>query len=527
MSGIAWVGDYGCAEDGEWEIRYFTSGFDHTQQSPSSVPVSGPAARRKFVVPHAADDQGAEEKRAEDELAAYSKQLKERPIVCRVLEQLTRLSAGKLGMPSALQAYYEIVSGFAQCGEAQQRYLLTLPPAGLFQAALRHLHRFTTHSAIDLPRRHALPVLQLLVTLSKSPALSAEDKEIAHGPKFILPVLALCDGSSPELAALCKSILLGLCVTVDGSVSVMQLLCQRIRSPQIFFKHLKPYFQAYKMVLAIADDWAEKRVASGMDMLVDAVLSQQLFFRFQEHCIEYTLRLAKYVPRVMEYILNTEKGSGFLREIDAWCREWEAKPPAVEKHLMVRAKAAKEGKTVHYKPQRPNPPASYGAYAENWARREQRSMSSRLLKKMAPILEAAKDGVDPAQVRMEGGDCYDSDDDPYQLIGDCISVKWDKARYVGVLTSYDPDDHTHACHYTDGDIKHYPLGFCAMEKHNGGDFFFVDPPDPADIAGGQWKGLSAMPIKPPKGTIPGQQHGVKAASGAGVIGAALFEDELS
>merc|ERR1712196_366581 len=74
-----------------------------------------------------------------------------------------------------------------------------------------------------------------------------------------------------------------------------------------------------------------------MKIIFKTILSLRKYFRCMEYSIEYTLRLAKYIPQVTKIMVNTAEGKSFLIKIKEWC-ENNIDPPVKKRSSYRRSR---------------------------------------------------------------------------------------------------------------------------------------------------------------------------------------------
>merc|ERR1711939_1026918 len=117
------------------------------------------------------------------------------------------------------------------------------------------------------------------------------------------------------------------------------------------------------------------------------VLAQRRHFRCMEYSVEYTLRLAKYIPAVAKCMLTPE-GQTFLKKVATWCEENKETPPRENRYrrrMDADDGSDDDGEVYLYKPNAPVRSSrmqhiKMPANLENW------STTPTLLDKMAPLL---------------------------------------------------------------------------------------------------------------------------------------------
>ncbi|RHY27426.1 hypothetical protein DYB32_006786 [Aphanomyces invadans] len=196
---------------------------------------------------------------------------------------------------------------------------------------------------------------------------------------------------------------------------------------------LKPYFRTLRVLLSIGDSLCDERVDGGMTRLIAIMASQQKYFKATETTIDMLLRMAKRVSKVGTWLFEHQRSW-------SWVEKWLLTHRGVDGSLQTQ-------KTVLTKPRSTSGwrdvATSHPALVKN---------VEKSIVKFVPRLRAL------LAAPSFSDELYDSDDDPMQLVGHRVKVKWAKEKwYMGRVATYNPATREHAVFYDDGDKKSYKM----------------------------------------------------------------------
>jgi len=265
-----------------------------------------------------------------------------------------------------------------------------------------------------------------------------------------------------------------LCSDMVSSRRIMKVILDKIDSEQVWARDVKSILLEFRSIIGLEDEHHKARVESGMVMLFAAIRKQTSYFRMMEYLIEYTLRLFKYVPATMEFVIEDPRGSMFMKEINRWCK-LNQQPPKKIRRIDIKSRdntndddddsrgnlitsSLEPMKALYlYKPTAPPMQRqTRGEYKvvmppsqEEW------STTDVLLTKMEPLMKGIP--------TVEG---YDSDDDPEKIIGKCVRMLWPKGKeYHGIIYDYNEANRCHKFKYMyDYTENEYNFGFRAIKE---------------------------------------------------------------
>ncbi|CAK4716309.1 hypothetical protein LEN26_020380 [Aphanomyces euteiches] len=219
--------------------------------------------------------------------------------------------------------------------------------------------------------------------------------------------------------------------SLDFSLRWLQYLMEAIERED--HDELKPYFRTLRVVLSVSDWLANERVVEGMTQLIAIMASQQKYFKATETTIDMLLRMAKRNPKVCHW-LHANPSSW------AWTEKWLLSHRGVDGYLQTH-------KTVLVKPNSTSAWRDVAVHHPVLVKNIEKSIV-----KFVPRLRSL------LATSAFSDELYDSDDDPNQLVGRRVKVKWAKEKwYSGRVHSYDPASREHVVFYDDGDKKSYKM----------------------------------------------------------------------
>ncbi|CAM9265373.1 unnamed protein product [Chrysoparadoxa australica] len=333
--------------------------------------------------------------------------------------------------------HFGLLQAFAQAGVAEQAHLLERGLCGnlmeeIIEEAMPSLASaatvgYTTTGGVSgLSPATMDDLFQLLLALVKGSleAMPTKERAMLEGQDFLVAVVQHVRGPIRRCPAAAL-----LAHMVQGNQSVtsraLEVALGRIAmgsQPE----EIKPFFRGLMVLLVLViDDLNYWRVESAMPRLMTTMAQERQHPTKREQCIEMLLRLAHMSPAVQ----------GWLREHSEQL-DWAIQLLQAQ----VDRSAGKFGGGTVGRGPRTSVCMQGRPMEKEWAVSSLEQLRALSLGDPLPSL------------------CYNSDDEPEDLVGREIEVTWAKgASYKGKVTGYNSLNDMHHISYLDGDERDYKL----------------------------------------------------------------------
>ncbi|DBA02211.1 TPA: hypothetical protein N0F65_007621 [Lagenidium giganteum] len=261
--------------------------------------------------------------------------------------------------------------------------------------------------------------------------LPDSDRDVVTNERFILLLIQRANRYTKETKPL-EQIVMHLCWESRRITAIfLEKIIQGITNED--HNDVKPYFRTLSTLFKLRDSLVSERLNEGMAKLLEAMGTQQRYYKATEISIDMVTRLAKRHSNVTRW----------LKENAATC-SW------MEKWLVVHVGPdgyLQQGKTTLVKPNSTSP----------WVNMDVKSPAlMRSIDRTVVRLVHRIRGIFDPQGQMEP--FYDSDDNPSRLVGKRVRVKWAKDKwYEGTVERYKEDTFEHFVVYDDGDKRNYRM----------------------------------------------------------------------